>query len=110
MDAISSQRIDQIYQEMLKKADQRGQGLTSYSQFEAKKIRVMAEVWKKYAEAGDNPSLLAEAKKFEAENIHQLDIDNINNLTMGGVSLFTINDERKQAEDRYHQVLAQVIN
>ena len=108
MDAISSQRIDQIYQEMLKKADQRGQDWTSYSQYEAKKMRVMAEVWKKYAEAGDNPFLLAEAKKFEAENIHQLDTDNINNLKMGGVSSFTINDEQKQAEDRYHQMLAQV--
>jgi len=107
---ISPQRIEEIYQEILNRANKRGQGFTTYSQYEATKMRALAEVWKKYAQAGDNPVALAEAKRFEADTIHDLDLKNINNLRIGGVSQFTINDQLKQAEQRYGMSLAQVQN
>lgn len=108
MEAINSQRINEIYQEILNKANQRGQGWTWYSQYEATKMRAMADVWKKYAEAGDNPALLAEAKRFEAQTIYDLELKNIQNQKMNGVSDVSTNQELKEAQQRHDQMLAQV--
>lgn len=107
---ITPQRIEEIYQEMLNRAHQRGNDTTSWGQYEKHKMEALAEVWKKFAQAGDNPVALAEAKRFEADTIHDLELKNINNLSMGGASQFTINQQRKETEQRYGMSLAQIQN
>ncbi len=78
MTSISQKRLGEINNQIdsLTKQMEQGRMFTGFNPYGDHKIRMLKafkEVFKKYTEAGDNPAKLAEAKKFEAETIKELE-------------------------------------
>ncbi len=78
MTSISQQRLGEINNQIdsMTKQMENGRMFTGFNPYGDHKIRMIKafkEVFQKYAEAGDNPVKLAEAKRFEAETIKELE-------------------------------------